>query len=486
VTYCWEEADLGPNPKDVNTPDDGRNPIFRSYAPKVNPTRTFPRFDYILNHKNIPPATQPCAPGSTRVCNPGEKLPTTTRVLNFRVTARDNIFGGWGMDDVKLDVIDGGTGFAVTSPNGGETLPGGGTHVVTWDVANTTGPEINTTHVNILMTTDAAMGPNGEDPVFSHVLIANTPNDGSELVTLPAVATSKARIMVQAVGNVFFDISDADFVLAGSGLSAVPSQFLNIATRTRVQSGDNVMIGGFIVTGNAPKSVVLRAIGPSLASGGTPVAGRLDDPTLELVDAAGNQIAFNDNWKDTDQRQQVESKGLQPTDDRESAIARTLAPGLYTAIVRGNGASTGIALVEAYDGDRSAFSKLANISTRGFVETGDNVMIGGFIIGDQAAGIRVVARAIGPSLKAQLPQALNDPTLQLFDQHGNTIRTNDNWKDSPDRAEIESVGLAPQQDAESALVATLTPAPYTAIVRGKNDTSGIALVELYNVPTPTP
>ena len=489
ITFIWEEADLGPGAKDANTPDDGKNPLFRNFVPKLSPSRTFPSFPYILNNANVPPVTftgtSPtgaiCAAG--RTCVTGEQLPTTTRELNFNLTARDNVFGGWTMDTMKLEVVDGGKGFAVTAPNAAETFPGGSTQTVTWDVANTTGPEINTTNVNILIATNAVLGPNGEEPVF-RMLVANTPNDGSEVVTLPNVGTSKARIMVQAVGNVFFDISDADFTITGPPLVTGPAQLLNISTRARVQTGDNVLIGGFIVTGDAPKKVVLRAIGPSLSNGGTPVAGRLEDPVLELLDSAGNSIALNDNWRDSDARPDIEGSGLQPADDRESAIARTLAPGLYTAIVRGNASTTGVALVEAYDVDQSATSKLANISTRGFVETGDNVMIGGFIVGDASSGVRVVARAIGPSLKAQLPQALDDPTLQLVDQNGNTIRANDNWKDSTDRGQIETVGLAPSADAESAIVANLGPAPYTAIVRGRGDTTGVGLVEVYHIPTP--
>jgi hypothetical protein len=491
ITYSWEEADLGPAPKDARLPDDATNPLFRAFAPILSPRRTYPSFPYILNNANVPPLTytgkSPTGANcmESGPCVIGEQLPTTTRELNFNVTARDNVFGGWSMDTMKLNVIDGGKGFAVTAPNAAATFEGGGAMTVTWDVANTTGPEINTTNVNILLAVDSGLGPNGEEPVF-RMLLANTPNDGSEVVTLPRVNTAKARIMVQAVGNVFFDVSDADFTIATAGVGPLPSQLLNISTRTRVQTGDNVMIGGFIVTGDAPKKVVLRAIGPSLSSSGTPVAGRLDDPTLELLDSAGTRITFNDNWKDSEGRADIEAQGLQPTDDREAAIARTLAPGLYTAIVRGANNSTGIGLVEAYDADRSGSARLANISTRGFVETGDNVMIGGFFVGDQSSGIRVVARAMGPSLKSVLPQALDDPTLQLVDQNGNSIRSNDNWKTSTESAEIQSLGLAPQNDAESALVATLTPAPYTAIVRGKNDTTGIGLVEVYHVPTPAP
>jgi hypothetical protein len=163
--------------------------------------------------------------------------------------------------------------------------------------------------------------------------------------------------------------------------ATTPAQLQNISTRLRVQTGDNVLIGGFIVTGNAAKKVILRAIGPSLSTNGSGVPGRLVDPTLELVDNAGVSIAANDNWKDSPQRAEIEASGIAPTDDREAAIVRTLAPGNYTATVRGAGGATGIGLVEAYDVDSAADARLANISTRGFVETGDNVMIGGFIVG---------------------------------------------------------------------------------------------------------
>jgi hypothetical protein len=466
ITFSWEQADLAPGARDADSPDDGKSPIIRSFRPTLNPRRTIPNWADLLANK-----TQTL----------GEKLPTTNRDLNFNLTARDNVFGGWTMDGMKLTAFDSGAGFAVTSPNTAVTLEGGSAQTITWDVANTTGSDINTTNVNILIAVDATVGPNGEDPVFT-TLIANTPNDGSEVVTLPNVGTSKARIMVQSVGNVFFDISDVDFTITGPPLVTGPAKLLNISTRTRVQTGDNVMIGGFIVNGDAPKKVVLRAMGPSLSNGGAVLNQRLQDPTLELLDGTGKQIGFNDDWSNSaDQRQEIERLGLRPGDDRESAIVATLAPGLYTAIVRGNGDSTGVALVEAYDVESSAAPRLANISTRGFVETGDNAMIGGFIVGDQSSGVRVVARALGPSLKASLPQALDDPTLQLVDQFGNTVRANDNWKDSTDRTDLDALGLAPASEAESALIATLGPAPYTAIVRGKGETSGIGLVEVYHI-----
>jgi predicted methyltransferase MtxX (methanogen marker protein 4) len=247
-----------------------------------------------------------------------------------------------------------------------------------------------------------------------------------------------------------------------------------------VQTGDNVLIAGMIITGNDPKKVVFRALGPSVTANGSPVPGRLNDPTLELRDGNGILLTSNDNWKDSPQRAEIEANGLAPSDDRESAILQSLDPGAYTAIVRGKDDSTGIALVEAYDIQKNVSSILANISTRGFVETGDNVIIGGFIAGNNSASTRILIRAIGPSLKGQVPNAMDDPFLELHDRNGATIATNDNWKDNQ-RAEIEQTGIPPTNDLESALVRTLVPDNYTAIVRGKNDTTGVALVEVYNI-----
>jgi hypothetical protein len=260
---------------------------------------------------------------------------------------------------------------------------------------------------------------------------------------------------------------------------ASPAQLLNISTRLQVQTGDNVLIGGFIVTGNDPKTVVARAIGPSLNVRGEPVAGRLDDPTLELHAKDGSLIEANDNWKDSPRRTEIEGSGIAPSDDRESVIMQTLEPGFYTAIVRGKDDSTGIGLVEVYDRDVAATSQMANLSTRGFVQTDDNVMIGGFIAGNRNGNTKVLVRAIGPSLPVS--GALADPTLDLFDANGAVLATNDNWKDTQ-QAEIESTGIPPSADQESAMLSSLVPGNYTAIVRGKDQTTGVALVEIYNIP----
>ena len=258
---------------------------------------------------------------------------------------------------------------------------------------------------------------------------------------------------------------------------------LNISTRLLVQTGDNVGIGGFIINGTDPKKVILRAIGPSLTAHGVP--GALRDPTLELHDHTNATIAFNDNWKDS-QQSAIQATGLAPSDDRESAIVQTLAPGAYTAIVRGSGNTSGIGLIEAYDLDPSANSKLANISTRGFVSTGDDVMIGGFIVGgglgvNGAGSEEVVVRGIGPSLtRAGVPNALQDPTLELHDGNGALVASNDNWR-ATQQSEIQATGLAPSDDRESAILATLVQGNYTVILRGKNNTTGVGLVEVYKV-----
>ncbi|MFZ3376461.1 MAG: hypothetical protein WA183_12990, partial [Chthoniobacterales bacterium] len=258
---------------------------------------------------------------------------------------------------------------------------------------------------------------------------------------------------------------------------------LNISTRLLVQTGDNVGIGGFIINGTDPKKVILRAIGPSLTARGVP--GALRDPTLELHDHTNATIAFNDNWKDS-QQSAIQATGLAPSDDRESAIVQTLAPGAYTAIVRGSGNTSGIGLIEAYDLDPSANSKLANISTRGFVSTGDDVMIGGFIVGgglgvNGAGSEEVVVRGVGPSLtRAGVPNALQDPTLELHDGNGAIIASNDNWR-ATQQSEIQATGLAPSDDRESAILATLVQGNYTVILRGKNNTAGVGLVEVYKV-----
>jgi hypothetical protein len=269
----------------------------------------------------------------------------------------------------------------------------------------------------------------------------------------------------------------ATYTLAGN--SSCSPHLLNISTRGQVQTADNVLIGGFIITGTDPKKVIVRGIGPSL---GSAVPGALADPFLELHDDTG-VIGSNDNWKEN--QALVESTGIPPTNDLESAIVKTLMPGHYTAVLSGAGGSTGIGVVEAYDLDQIANSEAGNISTRGFVDNGDNALIGGFILGG-GRGLgngTVVVRAIGPSLGASnVANPVQDPTLDLVNASGTTIASNDNWQTDPGAAQIQSNNLAPTDTRESATLQSLAPGNYTAIVRGKGNATGVGLVEIYNLP----
>jgi sugar lactone lactonase YvrE len=253
---------------------------------------------------------------------------------------------------------------------------------------------------------------------------------------------------------------------------------LNISTRLRVLTGDNALIGGFIITGTETKTVLVRGIGPSLSNFGVP--GALEDPTLELFDASGQSLASNNDWRDT-QQNIIENSGLAPTHDHEAAIVATLAPGAYTTVERGRSDTTGVALVEVYDLNSMSTARLGNISTRGFVDAGDNVMIGGFIIG-AGSGARILARALGPSLaQAGISNFLPDPTLELRDSNGTLLRSNDNWKENQQIA-LEGTGLPPQNDIEAAITTTLSADAYTVVVAGKQGATGVALVEVYALP----
>jgi hypothetical protein len=251
----------------------------------------------------------------------------------------------------------------------------------------------------------------------------------------------------------------------------------NISTRVDVGSGEGVSIGGFIIAGTIAKQVVIRAMGPSLAGAG--IQGSLADPALELRDSSGTLLKANDNWKES-QEQAIRDTMLAPPNDLESAMAVSLQPGAYTAIVSGTNNSTGVGLVEVYDLQRSPVSKLANISTRGLVGSGDRVMIGGLILVGPDFG-RILFRAIGPSLAtAGIQQALGDPQLDLFDAQGTKIASNNNWKESQ-QAAIQDTGAAPTDDLEAAILADLLPGNYTAVVSGANGGTGIALIEAYHL-----
>ena len=246
--------------------------------------------------------------------------------------------------------------------------------------------------------------------------------------------------------------------------------------------GENVAISGFMLTGNAPKRVALRGIGPSLQG---LLSSVLSDPTLELRGPGNSLIAANDNWRDNPASAAVlEGAGLAPRFDFEAAIVVTLSPGAYTTIMSDKNGSYGMGLVEVYDLDAAGDSQLANISTRGLVRTGNQVIIGGFILAGDSGEARVLLRAIGPSLNAAgITNALANPILELRDSNGVLLQSNDNWKDSQQTV-IEATGLAPQSDLEATIFATLSPGSYTAIAAGSDGTIGVGLIEIYNLPPP--
>jgi hypothetical protein len=321
---------------------------------------------------------------------------------------------------------------------------------------------------------DPLLGPlqNNGGPTFTHALLLGSPaiDKGESSGSTADQRGFGRRKDVPALANA----PGGD----GADIGALESAFAtlaNISTRLRVQTADNAMIGGFIITGTAPKTLLVRGIGPSL-----PLAGALADPFIEVHGPAGELLATNDNWQDATTRQEIIDSGLAPTNDLEPALWGVINPGAYTVVVRGKNDATGIGLFEVYDLDQTVESNLGNISTRGSVGTSNDVMIGGTIIAG-AVPARVLFRAIGPSLtNFGVSNALGDPVLELHDGNGVLIATNYNWRDTQE-AEISATGLAPSNNLESAILRDLAPGPYTAIVRGLNDTSGIALVEVYNL-----
>jgi hypothetical protein len=334
-------------------------------------------------------------------------------------------------------------------------------------------------------------------PTFTHVLLTGSPaiNTGDPNFTPPPLFDQRGP-GYNRVFNGRIDIGSLEVQLilptptpTATGTPTAtptpipsPAQVLNISTRLRVETGNNVLIGGFIIAGNAPKNVAVRGIGPSLTALG--ISDALADPTLELRAANGSLIAQNDNWQDNPaQAAQLAAMGLALQHPNESGIVATLPPGAsYTAILAGKNGSTGVGLVELYDTNQAADSQLANISTRGFVRIANNVMIGGFILGGNS-NTGVVVRGIGPSLaQFGLSPVLADPTLELRDGNGALLISNDNWQDDPSSAsQLLFHNLAPQNPNESGIFASLPPGAFTAILAGKNGRTGIGLVEIYNV-----
>ena len=312
----------------------------------------------------------------------------------------------------------------------------------------------------------------GPDPVLNKVIAVGDALFGG---TVTAVSHFRGLNNNNEIAFVYrLDTKVNGLFVQGIAIASPRTVLANISTRMRVETGDNALIGGFIITGTQPKKLIVRAIGPAL-----PLTGVLADPTLELHDSSGALLDSNDNWGDASNLPEIIASKIPPTRASESAIVRTVSPGAYTCVVRGASNTTGVGLVEVYDLDLTVDSRLANISTRGLVQSGDNVMIGGFIISGSAAQ-KVIVRAIGPSLPLQ--GSLADPVLELHDGDGALIETNDNWIDSTNKQAIIDSTIPPTNNSESAIVRTLKPGNYTAIIRGVNDTTGVALVEVYALP----
>jgi PKD repeat protein len=288
--------------------------------------------------------------------------------------------------------------------------------------------------------------------------------------------------------NVHLNVTDTagNYVSTSVPITVGTGSLENVSTRGQVGSGDTLLIGGFIVSGAGTKKVIIRAVGPSLNQAG--VSDSLADPTLELHDSGGSIIGTNDNWQTTqlggiitqDQVAEIQASELAPSDPAESALIAELSPGAYTAIIRGANSESGVALEELYDLDQNAPARFANISTRGLVQTGDDVLIGGFIVGGPDSST-VLVRGLGPSLaQAGVADALADTTLDLHDNNGVLIQSNDNWADTQ-QSEIEATGVAPSDAREAAILQTLAPGNYTATVAGKNGGAGVGLVEIYKL-----
>jgi hypothetical protein len=377
-------------------------------------------------------------------------------------------------------------------------------------IGNTTDTNVTGDSTGNQLNVDPKLGPlqNNGGPTFTHALLPGSPAlDAGTYgyyagrITNDQRASSRPIDLMEIGGPTGGDNSDigafelsslpptpTPTVTPTATVTPTPSPaptpspgsntLLNISTRLRVLTNDNALIGGFIITGSEAKKVIIRGIGPSLADSG--IQDTLANPILELHQ--GNlDIGLNDNWKDT-QQTEIEASTLPPGNDFESAIVATLPSGAYTAVLRGKNDTVGVGLIEVYDLNQAADATLANISTRGFVDAGDSAMIGGFIAGGDASGqARVVVRGIGPSLEDfGVSNTLLDPTLELHNGQGTIIQSNDDWQESQ-QTEITQTGLAPTRDSESGLVVTIGPGNYTAILRGKNDSTGVGVVEVYNL-----
>jgi Putative Ig domain len=317
--------------------------------------------------------------------------------------------------------------------------------------------------------------------------------DGAQPSWLSFVDNTDGTATLSGTPDADSDLSYSFTITARNGVSPNATQdftlsvqqtpanatLVNISTRLLIQTGSKVGIGGFIITGTDAKKVLIRGLGPTLTSFNVPNA--LQDPVLELHDGNNAVVISNDDWK-IPQEADITATGLAPPDDHESGILLTLQPGSYTVIESGKNSTSGVGLIELYDLDAAANAHLSNISTRGVVQNGANVMIGGFIVSGANGSVNLIVRALGPSLaQFSVPNPLPDPRLELYDVNGTLITSNDNWKDSQQTA-IQNSGFQPPNDLDSAILVTLSTGNYTAIVNGKNGATGVGLVEVYRLP----
>jgi hypothetical protein len=421
------------------------------------------------------------------------QAPNTTSILNFHIYAilEENINGQWIVID-SLRIVDGVQDHVPGNPGG----PGGGVNdpppalvgsafdPLVLESVQITGPtSVNDSAATPFVATATARNSQGTKTAVVTTLAQWHVSPAPPFSVDASGVLQPAKIVSDTVATL-----TADFTLGGitRTSAALPvtvhatGKLLNLSTRLRVQNGDSVLIAGMIATGSANKKVAVRALGPSLVAFG--LTGVLANPTLELFQG-DTKVASNDDWRVSAQQAEIANAGLAPSNDAESALIATLTPNLtYTAIVRSKDGQPGIGVVEAYDLDQAASSKLANISTRGFVDVDDKVMFAGVIVGPPSTGgAKVLVRALGPSLgDLGVTGFLADPTLDLADGNGTVIRSNDSWQSS--QADLIPPSLQPGHVEEAALVQTLTPGQYTAVVRGKNGATGVGLVEVFNIP----
>jgi hypothetical protein len=340
---------------------------------------------------------------------------------------------------------------------------------------------------NVPVTFTANGSPEGANGTFStsgsRIAVVNTNAGG---VAIAPVFTANGQAGTYVMNATAPGAGTTAFTLTNLGLAPTPTpppaaQALNLSTRMRTDTGNNVAIGGFTITGAVPKHVIIRGIGPSLTKFGFAASDVLADPTLEVHGPGAFGTITNNNWRDS-QEAQIKVDGLPPTNDLESAIDATLPPGAYTALVKGSGNTAGICLFEVYDLDTAAASKLANLSTRAVVGIGNNIVIAGFVLGNSQGSDRIVVRGLGPSLASfGITNFLQDPTLELRDENGSLIVANNDWQDNAAQAtQLTAASLAPTDAKEAAIAATLPPGLYTAILAGLNNGTGVGTVEVYD------